>query len=318
MLPCLRILGVSACLLPFPAQAAQLITERTENFPRVNLGDRPLPKYQAGYIFSKNQSHTAIRVDRADGSLLPAVEQALDLPDSFRPDISDVAVSFDGDIAVAASVMDRHGGYLSVIAWFRADGSLVRVVRTAPFNAFDIGFTADGSLWAFGNVKKNMQELDPGHDVLRQYGPDGELARSFLPWSGGDPPDLSHPANDGFLATSRNYAAMASISAGKFALISTDGIVMHEGRLAYPEGLTATIGAVTDSGRIFVAGLWSGESPGNYFKGALFEVDRENRILDSVDTASADREGNFGILMGAEEENLVFYAKSKLVWSRIN
>ncbi len=40
--------------------------------------------------------------------------------------------------------------------------------------------------------------------------------------------------------------------------------------------------------------------------------------LDSVDTASADREGNFDILMGADEENLVFHTKSEIVWLRIN
>ena len=37
--------------------------------------------------------------------------------------VDDVAVSFDGDIAVSTDAMDRHGRLVSVIAWLAADGS---------------------------------------------------------------------------------------------------------------------------------------------------------------------------------------------------
>ncbi len=324
MLRCLRILGVSICLAPIPAQAVQLqVPDRTENFPRGSLGGQPLPSYQAGYVFSRNQSHTAIWVDRAKESPGTAIEKMLDLPDSFRHSIREVAVAFDGSIAVTASVMDKEGRFVSVIAWLRVDGSLIRAVRTSPFAAADIGFTADGSLWAFGIVKQeDMREEEPVHDVLRQYAPDGRLIRTLLPRSAVSTKH-AHPISYGFLATSRNYAAMLSSSAKKFALISTGGIVVHEGALPYPEDFQMVIGAVTDSGRIFVQGRWSGsEGKDNYPNIPLFEVNFENKRVDLVDTDLAIGENEFGMLVGSEKENLIFHVRAKdgqnkIVWSEV-
>ncbi len=318
MLRTLQIFGTSICLLLIPLQAAQLqAPERTENFPRGSLAHQPLPTYQAGYMFSSNQSHTAIWVDHADGSLGTALEKAPALPDSFRHDITGVAVSFDSTIAVSGSAMDKEGRFASFIAWFGMDGSLIRVVRISPFGAWDIGFTADGSLWVFGLEKANMRDEKPVHDVLRQYSADGKLVRSFLPRVAAR--DLSHPVYDGVLVTSRNYAAIVSTSAGKCALISTDGTIVYEGSPDYPEGFDTVTGAVTDSGRIFVEGKWRGNVENDYPKTPIFEIDMESKTLGLVDTSAAFGE-DYGILMGAEGENLVFYMglKSQLVWSGVN
>ncbi len=311
-----------------PSVSGQLQTpQRTENFPGGDLAHHPMPAYRAGHVFSGNRTLTAIRVDRIGGSPGPAVEQALDLPDSFRHTIGDVAVSFDGAIAVSATIMDEEGRFASVIAWLRADGSLVRAVRTSPFAASEIGFTADGSLWAFGIVKKkDRRGIEPVHDLVRRYAPDGKLTGSFLPRADLTEALYPYPTERGFLATSRNYAAIVSGSVKKYALLATEGDVVHKGDLDYPEGFEMVGGVVTDSGRIFVRAHWRGARNNRYPRSPLFEVNTESGALELVGVSEVFPEGTFGLLLGAEGESLVFLVRSgnagdrpnKLIWSQVN
>ncbi len=303
------------------------VPERTESFPGGDPAHYPMPAYRAGRVFSANRTLTAIRVDRIGGDPGTAVEQALDLPGSFRHTIGGIAVSFDGAIAVSATIMDEEGRFASVVAWLRADGSLVRAVRTSPFASSRIGFTADGSLWAFGIVKKkDRRGIEPVHDMVRRYAPDGKLTGSFLPRSELADALYPYPTESGFLATSRNYVAIVSGSVKKYALLTTEGDVMHQGDLDYPQGFGVVGGVVTDSGRIFVRGHWRGARNPQYPRSPFFEIDTASGALELVGISEVFPEGTSGLLLGAEGESLVFLERSgkdgersnKLIWSQVN
>lgn len=323
MINMLLFIVAVAHFLSVPLQAGQLrIPSRAEAYPEREFAHLPLAGYQAGHLFAVNPSHTGIWVEQVAGGV--AIEQAVTLPDSYRIGIAEpggVAVSFDGRIAVTATVMDREGRFGSVIAWLGMDGSLDHVVRTSPFSATDIGFTADGSLWAIGMEKNHPREEKPVHDVMRQYDAGGRLVRTLLPrlsLSDGD----WHPTEEAILATSRQYAALISESSKTWTLVSTEGIIVGSGTLDLPEGFDVILGAITDSGRLFVEGQWSPEfRDGRDPQQPLFEIDRHSGALEFVGTAAGVPNEAFRMLLGSEGESLVFHVTSegrshRLVWSQ--
>ena len=323
MIQMLLFIVAAAHVFSIPLQAGQLrVPSRTETYPERELAHQPMATYQAEHVFAVTASHTGFWVEHVARGV--AVDQALTIPDTYRIGIAEpggVAVSFDGRIAVTATVTDREGRFSSVIAWLDMDGSLVRVVRTAPFAAKDIGFTADGSLWAIGMVKNHPREEKPVHDVMRQYDSEGRLVRTLLPrlsLSAGH----RHPTEEALLLTSRQYAALVSKSSKTWTLVSSEGIIVGSGALDLPEGLDfIVLGAVTDSGRLFVEGQWSA-ADGRRRPLPLFEIDRNSGALQLTGTAAAFPGEAHKLLLGSEGENLVFRhvtpegGRHRLVWSQ--
>lgn len=314
------LLALAAGLVSIPTRAAELLVpSRSETYAYRDFGGLPLPGYQSGHVASVNQSMSAYRIDHVTEG--PKLQRSLDLPETFRYQVDAVAVSFDRRVAVSAGAVDREGRLTSVLAWFRMDGSLIRFVRTWPFTAGEIGFTADGSLWAIGIEKLEDLTEKPVHDVMRQYDPGGNLVRSFLPRS-----SLStgsrHPTEGALLLTSRHHAAMISPLAGTWTVVSTQGTVVSEGSLALPPGFQIVLGGVTDSGRLFVEGPWENAVlRGSFPPITVFEVRQESGDLELVETGAALPTEAFGMLLGSEGEDLVFHVSardqdSRLVWTR--
>ncbi len=315
------LLVLTVSLVSLPSTAAELlIPSRVEAFSQRDLGGQPLPSYQSGHVCSANSSMSAFWIDHVtDGT---QVEQSIHLPDSFQHRVDAVAVSFDNRIAVSAGAVDRDGRVSSVLAWFGMDGSLTRVVRTWPFTAAEIGFTADGSLWAIGIEKLEDLTEKPVHDVLRQYSPDGNLVRSLLPRVGLSTASR-HPIERALLLTSRHYAAVVSPNASSWTLVSAQGSVVSEGLLKPPRGFEIVLGAVTDSGRLFVEGQWENATVrASYPPISVFAVQSDSGDLELLDTRAALPAGAFGKLLGSEGEDLVFHVSekgqdSRLVWARV-
>ena len=205
------IIFLGAFAIP-PLQAAESLvaTGRQQNFPNE---DRPMQKqpasgFQAVHLFRVNASRSGLRVDRVtDGSVL---EDARDLPDSYRLSVSDTAVSFDGRIAARASAFDRMGRIAPLIAWFDMNGKQLHVMRTTSFFAKRIGFAGDGSLWAIGKETENFQEKAI-HDVLRRYDKDGIQDLSLLPRHTISTQER-HPTWNALLLTSKDYVASSRTS----------------------------------------------------------------------------------------------------------
>jgi hypothetical protein len=288
-----------------------------------DLAMQPVARYQAGSLFSRDSSLSILWIENLTGEGT-SLEKPLTLPDSFRVMISDVAVSFNGMLAASVSATDREGSPFAAIAWLKPDGSLIRVVRTTPFGAGKISFTADGSLWAMGILKKDetLREEEPVHDLLRRYGADGELLGTYLPRlsvSSGRP----HPSQGGLLVTSRERVGFVSERAGKWAVLGADGSTLGQGTLSGPEGYRIFVAAITDSGRLFVHGQWrSGKTPAAQDRPRmpLFEIDQKSGEFQLVETTGAFAEGESGNLVGADGEQLVFTAETvrdrQIKWMR--
>jgi hypothetical protein len=322
----MRILRAAAVMWIFvlSVRAADLQpASRAETFAR-DLTQQPVARYQAGSVFSRDSSLTKIWIDDAIRTKT-ILEQHLSLPDTFRVLISDVAVSYDGTIAASASATNREGQSVAVIAWLRPDGTLLRVVPTTPFGARKISFTADGSLWAGGMVKSDetLRDEAPVHDVLRRYDSEGLLVATFLPRES-FLSEWPHPARYALLVTSRDRVAFVSDSAKKWAVLAADGTLLGQGTLESPENFQTMVGAITDSGRLFLSGQWRGNPPagGSYPPIPLFEVNQTNGKLEQVDTPEVSREGRLGHLLGSEGEQLVFHVEStagrQIVWRNVD
>ena len=312
----LRLLMASLviCTAALPLQSGRLVPQgRVEKLPHRILDYNPMPRYQAGYVFSRNASVSSIWVDAVGAADGEPFDHAVALPDSFRVLLTDVAVSYDGSTAVVADPMDRDGRLVSVIAWLGPDGEPTRIVRTSPFAATGIGFTADGSLWAAGIEKVSRSEAHPSHDVVRQYDTEGRLVRSLLSRAA-FPYDHWHPAYGSTLVTSTDYVALVSGESGTWTLISTTGVVVGHGRIGLGEGYRVISAAVTDSGRVFVAGL----GPRDRHM-TVFEIGEGSPI--QIDTSGLLPPGHLGALVGSDGESLVFRRRTErgaeFIWASI-
>lgn len=315
------VLAILTSLAGFSAEL--LPAGKAQPFNRI-LDERPVARYQAGSLFARDTSLASFWVDSLSGER-PSVQMPLALPDVTNATLSDVVISFDGTIAVSAAGAGREGPFAG-IALLKPDGSLIRVVRTAPFIPRQISFTADGSLWAMGwerSVDGSGKET-PVHDVLRRYGPDGELKGSYLPRS-----SLStgwpHPSMYGLLVTSREHVGFVSEKAGKWAVLADDGTILGQGAISSPPEFRIYVAAITDSGRLFVSGNWRSKeaiSPGSRPRIPVFEINPKSGTLELVEMGGAFPEGESANLLGAEGEELVFKASTasgvQVKWMKVD
>lgn len=310
---------LSLLLLASPLLGSDvLVPVRTVVLGR-NLEGQPFPKYQAGRVFAKNHALSSFWIEDAAGGVL--VEgKALELPEVVRYSIHDLSVAHDGGIAVAVGAVDRQGRGVNAIARYDSNANLTSVTKTGPFAANRIGFTANGSLWVLGILKKNVNEEEPVHDILRRYDTDGRLVTTLLPRLGvSDGPMHPGIGGDNFLETSKNYAAFVSMTALRWALFSSDGLLVADGRFEAPSGIDIYTAAVTDGGRIFLCG----SSAGPEGRGYLFELNTESRTLSAMELDRMIPSGEYSanvLLAGTEGENLVFYGAfrngpSRLMWA---
>lgn len=314
IIPRLLMASLAICTAALPLQSGRLVLQgRVEKLPHRTLDFNPMPRYQAGYVFSRDAPMSSIWVDAVGAPSGESLDHAVTMPDSLRMLLTDVAVSYDGSIAVVADPTDRDGQLVSVIAWLGPDGEPTRTVRTSPYAATGIGFTADGSLWAAGIEKVNRSEAHPSHDVIRQYDAEGRLVRSLLSRST-FPYDHWHPAFGSTLVTSTDHVAFVSGEAGTWTLISTTGEIVGHGRIGLGEGYQVISAAVTDSGRVFVSGL----GPGHRYM-TVFEIGDGPPL--QVDTSGLLPPGHLGALVGSDGESLVFRRRTErgaeFIWASI-
>lgn len=304
----LLILSIALCTAELPLNSSQLVPHgRIEHLPHRMLDNAPMPRYQAGYVFSRDSSMSSIWIDPVGAQGGEPVDHAIKLPNSIRLIVSDVAVSYDGSVAVCASAVDRDGRLVSAIAWIGPDGSSTRIVRTSPFSPTGIGFTADGSLWAAGVQKISRSEWHPSHDVVRQYDSDGKLVRSLLSRAEFSD-DQWHPAYAAQVATSRHYVALVSRQTGDWTLISSAGAVIRTGAIGLSGDFRIGSAAVTDSGRLFASGMWPNDR-----HSALFEIGSQTVRVDPTGFLPDER---IGPVVGSDGESLVFLGREHgFVWA---
>ena len=282
--------------------------ERTAPFDNHGITEAYPPRFQNGFMYSMNASRNAIWVKHVTEGL--KFNKVLEVPDSFRVQISSIAVSFDDRVAASATVIDRRGAYVSIVALLDLDGSLIKVIRPESFRARRVGFTGDGSLWMSGFGIENNRE-PPVHDILRQYDADGLLVRSLISRNSMST-EPRHPMWNAQMATSRNYVAIVSNVAKKWAVVSSEGIIVSTGSFVADETRGNFRGfvtvAVTDSGRVFGHALFreNNRVDATFRAMQVFELARNQLRLKPVGTNRAYPASGRNRLTGTDGENLVF------------
>jgi hypothetical protein len=169
-----------------PTVLAQATAEPVANLERVNTTKEMIsPKWQNGYFvsFDVPDGGAAPRIyvhDRAGKLIANAV---VEIPNAIQTDLSDAAISQEGEIAVGGGARSSDGKASTFIAWLGKNGLVRTLVRTTPYTARRLCFADDGSLWALGFERDvtGMETWD--YRALRQYSRDGAMVMSALPRS---------------------------------------------------------------------------------------------------------------------------------------
>lgn len=145
----------------------------------VDVGDRPVPKVNNGYVISRHPDLGNVwLIDRGGDR---AVSVQVTIPEASVVRVNDAAAGPSGQVAVLATATTPDGKLAPFIAWYSASGQLERVVRTTPFAAAHILFSPSGTLWAVGNLYNEEYTTDvPRHDVLWEFDSNGVKKRSVL------------------------------------------------------------------------------------------------------------------------------------------
>ena len=322
----LSILGITTLALslsPLHAERLQLPTwERI--LDRRDPGPQRLCAYQNGRMVTLNREGNGVRIENLlDGT---SFERVMKPFSSGRQDINAVAVSFEGHVAVGVSRAYLSGFVESDISWYGPDGALERVIPTGTMPVREMGFVEDGSLWCIGMEQGDSGDA-PRRGVLRQYDASGKVIFKGA-WT--ERPGLQWPyrSSDARLYTSRIYFASTSHRAGEWIVTWRRSLehnwISHKrhGSFNVPDGFEFTSGAVTDLGRLFVQGFWTGGGSDNrdpaFRDQDVFElVQQQNPNQPAerkIETVSDKVFGNPPPaeihLVGSQGEDLVFALRS--------
>ena len=325
--PIIGITALALSLSPLQAERLQLPTwERI--LDRRDPGPQRLCAYQNGRMVTVNKEGNGVRIENLlDDTTFERVMKPFS---SGRQDINAVAVSFEGHVAVGISRAYLSGFIESDISWYGPDGALDRVIPTGPLPVREMGFVADGSLWCIGMEQGDSGDA-PRRGVLRQYDASGKVIFKGA-WT--ERPGAWTPARfpDARLYTSRKYFAFTSHRAsheiGRWHVMWRRSMEENwisgkrHGTFNVPNGFEFTSGAITDSGRLFVQGFWTGGSGDNrdpaFENQDVFELVRQpypsqpaerkiEKVSDKVFGQPPPAEIH---LVGSQGEDLVFTLSS--------
>jgi WD40 repeat protein len=278
-----------------------------------DFSGQPVPRYKGGFVVAYDLDHVTVRAFDRAGALVATGK--LTLPGAVKVMVRDVAVAPGGDFVMTATAQDGSGRTASVIAWMDHGGSLLRVVRTSPFAPFQICFANDGTLWAVGRVHDDSFNDVPGHDIIRLYDPEGRMLKSLLP-SDSFTPVRWHPAHDSFLVSGKDRMGFYSINAAEWVEMSLSGELLGRWKTApLPEGTTLVGAGLTSSADVYLSGFQfskgtSGGSTERIPSSVLFRLDKSRGELAPVDATPLMGVWKDTVLLGAEEQQLVFYRKA--------
>ena len=324
------MLGITALALSLsPLQSERLQLPTWERIlDRRDPGPQRLCSYQNGRMVTLNQEGSGVRIENLlDGT---SFERVMKPFSSGRQDINAVAVSFQGHVAVGVSRAYLSGFVESDISWYGPDGALERVIPTGPLPVREMGFVEDGSLWCIGMEQGDTGDA-PRRGVLRQYDASGKVVFK-IPWTERPAVWKSFRFSDARLYTSRNYFAFtshrASRGTGRWHVMWRRSMEVNwisgkrHGTFDVPEGYEFTSGAITDSGRLFLQGFWTGGSSENrdpaFHDQDVFELVRqrsrsqpaERKIEKVSDKVFGEPPPAEIHLVGSQGEDLVFTLRS--------
>ncbi len=142
-----------------------------------------LIRYQNGHFVSADGMYSIVSAYRGDGQVM--FDRTLEVPGVQRLQIRYAAVSPEGRVAVSAGGYGEDAKFASVLIWVNPDGTVERVVRTAPYGANQMVFEPDGSLWTLGRLTTADYTADVADGaVVRHYDRNGRKIGEALTLSG--------------------------------------------------------------------------------------------------------------------------------------
>ena len=314
MKPLAKLLTTLAglCALPAASAIAQVAPEPAKQIRLDDVGGGRkvvIPKWENGFFvrfeIPDGGTTPTVYVQDADGkNVTTAVES---IPDSVENGLSDAAVSPRGEVAVAGGASWSDGRTTAFIQFISNAGKALQLIRTSPFSARRICFSADGTLWALG------YELDSGgmeladYNILRHYGRDGVMIHSAIPRNSFSLPGHSNPVSESYLATSGDRVGIYSNKSKEWIEVSsTTGAVVRRwaGLTLGPK--SGVIGAfLTSSGFAYISA-----------ENRETQVRTVHKLDRSTGTWADVKNINHRIIGTDRESVLELFAHSEVRWVR--
>jgi len=268
----------------------------------------PVPRFRGKALGGCDNTRSRIRLWDSRGSQV--LDRPLQLPGASKVSITDVAVSSDGNIAVAASTMSSLGQAAGVITWLNSQGDLVRAVVTTPFAVRRVMFARDGTLWALGREHDARFNDVREFDLLRRYDSHGRFFQSALPRSV-FPFNRISPSDDALLNIAGESITVLSITSSMWVTLSLDGRITGQGtwsredlsKIGWISGM-----ASTPEGGLFVSVEMPQGGATVPVRPAARKVDACRHITDSRRGPGADPPGERRYIPGCANHAIRFAA----------
>lgn len=258
-----ELLLITAAIICAQSLWSEPVIEGSEIFINRDFTRKPIPQWKGGYLLGFELHPTAappvFAYDRSGKKLF---ESSLALEGANDVYVRAMAASRDGKFAVSGTAVSAMGARAGFIAFLDEAGRLVRIVRPERFYPQHLCFTADGTLWAAGQVRSDRDRPVEDHDILRAYSTEGKLKFSLLPRSGFAPESRDqeqsrHPAVDGrtlsALATNDRMVVFLTAGFQEMISVSLDGKVLLRTPTELPSDYYITGLAVGPDGRALIS-----------------------------------------------------------------
>lgn len=176
-----RVVVLSAlwlCVFPTDAQPKRVFIHERDVQTSSTLHNGSIPRWDGKMLVGYEKNHTAgpivFTVDR-DGR---RDETLFTIPDAGLINLSDIAASPDGQIAVVGGAYTNDGRGATFLARIELDRKRQVVTRVWPYCAVVVTFAPDGTTWTIGHLKDQENTRVITNHVLRRFDPSGTMLSS--------------------------------------------------------------------------------------------------------------------------------------------
>lgn len=170
---CRRLFIQTIAAIPIALQKAAWAESPTEALLSIDLGGRPFPAFQNGFLSAIDSDGLTVRVVDRTGNLVTSCQVAV--PGASISRVYEAAISPQKTIIMATAATDSDGRYASLLIFADFEGKLIRMVRTNPFAAGKLVSLADGRLVCIGREHDEQFNDVESHSIMRVYSSGGVL-----------------------------------------------------------------------------------------------------------------------------------------------
>lgn len=275
-------------VLPMRLHGASLTPIPDTGFSFQAISGKPMPVWNGGAFLAVDafsSSNPVINVLNMHGAQIGSV--SITIPESKLTAVRCVARGDDGTIVAGGWTSSVDGRTASILAVVSPDGA-VSISRTDPFQANQLTFAQDGSIWAQGFIGRNPERIvdaDPAHGIIRHFDRAGKMTGSFLPEA-----KLNNRLREmrGYLAVAAGRvgwiswveSAYGGIVAGGYVEIATDGSLRE---LPLPVMVDIRGFTITNTGIPMADVVTERPNSGHPQRSGMMSLNRETATWEAVD-----------------------------------